>query len=301
MFTLNSNNIVMGIGYGWLLSDIYIGYDKTTDFIAPEIDILNPINETTVKSIILIKVNISDNVELDESRIYVFLNDRSIDRTKLTFNSTTNILEFTWNTNNFNDGKFEIKVVAYDKAGNFAESIITVKVNNFKWWNTWSPYIILIACVIVVGFVIYLFTEKKGKVWIGKVRETRAEKIRLSDIDKVQIVKRIELVEQDEEIKRPLTVYCKYCRSWYFAEKFDIFCPNCEHDQIYAAYNCQNCGKWYLKGEPRDNYYCKRKTCEGVRLIRREREDIQELLAQKGKLLRKFERKRKKFSILDSE
>jgi len=301
MFTLNSNNFVMGIGYGWLLSNIYIGYDKTTDFIAPEIEILSPINETTIKSVISIEVNISDNIELDESRIYVFLNDKSVDRTKLTFNSTTNILEFTWNTKNYNDGRYEIKVVAYDKAGNFAENLIIVKVNNFKWWNTWAPYIILITCVVVLGIILYLFAEKKGKYWIGKIRDTRAEKIRLSDIDKDQTIKRIELIEQEEERRRPLTVYCKYCRSWFFTEKFDIFCPNCEHDQIYAAYTCQNCGRWYLKGEPRENYYCKRKTCEGVRLIRREKEDIQDILAQKGKILRKFERKRKKFSILDNE
>ncbi|MFW9874663.1 MAG: Ig-like domain-containing protein, partial [Candidatus Thorarchaeota archaeon] len=300
-FTLNSNNITMGIGYGWLLSDIYIGYDKTTDFIPPEIEILNPINETTVKSVILIKANISDNIELDESRIYVFLNDKSVDRTKLEFNSTTNILKFRWNSKTFDDGLYEIKVVAYDLAGNFAEDIIIVRVNNFKWWNTWGPYIILITCVIILGFLLYLFTEKKGKIWIGKIRDTRAEKIRLSEIDKDQIIKRIELVEQEEEIKRPLTVYCKYCRSWFFAEKFDIFCPNCEHDQIYTAYNCQNCGKWYLKEEPSENYYCKKKTCEGVRLIRREREAIQELLAQKGKALRRFENKEKKYSILGSK
>ncbi|MFW9876785.1 MAG: S8 family serine peptidase, partial [Candidatus Thorarchaeota archaeon] len=300
-FTLNSNNVIMGIGYGWLLSDIYIGYDKTTDFIPPEIEIIAPINEAMVKSVVLIKANISDNNELDESRIYLFLNDKSIERSKLEFNSTTDILEFVWNSKSYNDGLYEIKVVVYDKAGNFAEDIIIVRVNNFKWWNTWGPYIILITCVIILGFLLYLFTEKKGKVWIGKIRDTRAEKIRLSEIDKDQIIKRIELVEEDEETKRPLTVYCKYCRSWFFAKKFDIFCPNCGHDQIYAAYNCQNCGKWYLKGEPSNNYYCKRKTCEGVRLIKREREDIQGILAQKGKVLRRFEKKRKKYSILDSK
>ncbi|MFX1376634.1 MAG: S8 family serine peptidase [Promethearchaeota archaeon] len=301
MFVLNSNNVVMGIGYGWLLNNIYIGYDKYTDFIAPSIEITNPINNTIVKSLVLIEANISDNVEIDESRIYVFINDKSVDRTELMFNSTTNILKFTWNTKNFNDGKFEIKIVAYDKAGNFAESLIVVRVNNGMWWKIWSPYIILISCIIIIGFSLYLITKKKGKIGFGKLREIRAERIRLSDTEKKQIVKRIESIEQDEEIKRPLTLYCKYCRSWFFAKEFDIICPSCEHDQIYTAYNCQNCGKWYYKDEPKENYYCKNKKCQGVRLVRGKKDDIQELLAQKGKILKKFEKNKKKFSILDNK
>ena len=301
MFTLNSNNIVMGIGYGWLVNDIYIGYEKSTDFISPEVEIITPTNETTVKSSILIKANISDNIEIDESRIYLFLNDKSVDRTKLLFNSTTNILEFTWNTNNFDDGRFEIRVVAYDKAGNFAENTIIVKVNNGRWWNLWGPYIILVSCVIVLGIGLYFIAEKKSKFWMGKIKESRVEKNRLGDIDKDQAIKRIELIEPDEELKKLLTLYCKYCRSWFLTEKFDIICPYCEHDQIYAAYNCIHCGKWWWKDEPGENYYCKSKSCKGIRLIRRDKKDIQKLLAQKGKILRKFDMKRKKFSILNCE
>ncbi|MFX1350347.1 MAG: hypothetical protein ACFE92_16880, partial [Promethearchaeota archaeon] len=109
----------------------------------------------------------------------------------------------------------------------------------------------------------------------------------------------IELVEHEEELARPLTLYCKSCRSWFYSSKFDILCPNCGYDQIYAAYLCENCNKWSWRDEPRENYYCKNKTCEGVRLIRREKEEIQEILAQEGKVLKKFESKKKKFSILD--
>lgn len=301
MFTLNSNNIVIGIGYGWLINEIYIGYDKTTDFISPEVEIINPTNETTVKSLISIRAKLTDDIELDESRIYVFLNDKSIDRSKLIFNSTTNILEFTWNTNSFKDGSVEIRVVVYDRAGNIAENTIIVRVNNGRWWNLWGPYIILVSCVIVLSIGLYLIAEKKGKFWVEKIKEGRVEKIRLSDIDKDQTIKRIELVEPEEELKKPLTLYCKYCRSWFTADKFDIFCPKCDHDQIYAAYNCLNCGRWWWKDEPGENFYCKSKGCKGIRLIRRDKKDVQELLAQKGKILRKFDRKRKKFSILNSD
>ena len=271
MFTLNSNNIVIGIGYGWLINEIYIGYDKTTDFISPEVEIINPTNETTVKSLISIRAKLTDDIELDESRIYLFLNDKSIDRSKLIFNSTTNILEFTWNTNNFKDGSVEIRVVVYDRAGNIAENTIIVRVNNGRWWNLWGPYIILVSCVIVLSIGLYLIVEKKGKFWVEKIKEGRVEKIRLSDIDKDQTIKRIELVEPEEELKKPLTLYCKYCRSWFTNDKFDIFCPKCDHDQIYAAYNCLNCGRWWWKDEPGDNFYCKSRGCKGIRLIRRDK------------------------------
>ena len=78
-----------------------------------------------------------------------------------------------------------------------------------------------------------------------------------------------------------------------------MICPICEHDQIYTAYNCSNCGKWSLKDEPRENYYCKNKRCEGVRLVRKEKEEIEEILAEEGKFPREFKSKKKKFSILD--
>jgi hypothetical protein len=301
MFTLNTNDEIMGLGYGWLVNNIYIGYDKTTDFISPEIEILTPINATMVKSSVIIKANVYDNQEIDESKIYVYLNGKSVDRTKLMFNSTTNSLEFTWDTTSNNDGIFEIRVVAYDKAGNFAEDVIFVQVNNGRWWSLWSPYIILIGCVIFLGIILYLIAEKKGKFWIGKIREARAEKIRLGDIDKDQVIKKIDLVDPEEELRTPLTLYCKYCRSWFTAEKFDMMCPKCDHDQIYAAYNCLNCGKWWWKDEPGEDYYCKSKGCEGIRLIRRDKTEIQELLAPKGKFLRKFEKKKEKFSIFNND
>ncbi|MHA1913333.1 MAG: S8 family serine peptidase [Promethearchaeota archaeon] len=299
MFTLNSNGITLGIGYGWLLYNIYIGYDKTTDFIAPEVEILNPTNDTTIRSATFIEVNLSDNVAVDESRLYIFLNGKSVDRTKLDFNSSTNILKFKWNTKVYNDGYYEVRIVVYDKAGNIGESQVIVRVNNMKWWSTWWPYIILISFAVILCISIYVYLEKKGKMRLRRLRELRAEKIRLSGLDKDQIIKKIELVDPLEVEGRPLTLYCKYCRSWFSASNFDIMCPSCGHDQIYVAYNCTNCGNWSFKDEPKETYFCKNKACQGVRLIRREKEEVENILAQKGRVLKKFEIKKKKYSILD--
>ncbi|MFX0038492.1 MAG: S8 family serine peptidase [Candidatus Heimdallarchaeota archaeon] len=299
MFTLHSNNNIIGLGYGWLLSNIYLGYDKTTDFIAPDIQIITPEPDRNVKSLIIIKANITDNIELDQSRIYILLNNISVDRSKLNFNSTTGILEFNWNTINYNDGKCEIRIVAYDEEGNGAESFIFVTINNGRWWLLWEPYVILIGIISAIIISLFVIAETKGKIWIQNIRNVRAEKIRFKDVDKDQVKKRIDLIEQNEELKKPLTLYCKSCKSWFLSKKFDIICPVCEHDQIYAAYNCSNCGNWTLKDEPGQNYYCKNKKCEGVRLVRKDKEEIEEILAEEGKFPREFKSKKKKFSILD--
>jgi Zn finger protein HypA/HybF involved in hydrogenase expression len=105
-------------------------------------------------------------------------------------------------------------------------------------------------------------------------------------------------LELGEERRRPLTLYCRYCKSWFQSSKFDYICPHCEHDQIYVAYNCLNCGKWYFKNEPAQDYYCSNKKCEGVRLIRREKSEVEDILAKEGNVLKTFKKKSKKFSVL---
>ncbi|MFW9951625.1 MAG: hypothetical protein ACFFKA_16035, partial [Candidatus Thorarchaeota archaeon] len=147
--------------------------------------------------------------------------------------------------------------------------------------------------------IIYLISEKKGKLWINKKREINAESIRLKSIDKEQVLKRIELFEPDEQIKRPIILHCKFCKSWFESNRFNYICPICEHDQIYAAYNCINCNKWYFKDEPGDNYFCTNKKCKGIKLIKRELDEVKDILGGKGIFLRKYYHKRSKFSILD--
>lgn len=299
-FALSSNDNIIGLGWGWLLSNIFIGYDKATDFIAPEIKIISPESGDIISSTVSINANITDNKELDPARIYIYLNDKSVDRKKLMFNSTNGILKFKWDTTKYRDGDYEIRIVAFDKQGNRVEESIIVEVDNgLIDWRTWGPYIFLIIGAIIVGIVLYIISEKKGKIWFKKLRDSHAEKIRIKEIDKDQAIKRIELIEPEEEIKRPLTLYCKSCRSWFSSHKFDIMCPVCDHDQIFVAYLCENCRKWYFKDEPSEEYYCKNKKCEGIRLIRRDKEEIQEILAKDGILLREFDKKDKKFSILD--
>ncbi|MHA1660534.1 MAG: Ig-like domain-containing protein, partial [Promethearchaeota archaeon] len=298
MFNLHTNGYTIGLGYGWLLSNIYIGYDKSIDFIPPEIEISNPKNGTMVNSINMIEANITDDVELDLAKFQIYIENEIVDKEKLVFNNDTGVLSFEWDTTLIPDGTYEIKIVAYDKEGNRAEKKITVNVDNYLInWGNWAPWIILIIGSIIAGISMYILAEKRGQVWFEKIRNYRAEKVRINGIDKEQVIKRIELLELEEELNLPLTLYCKFCKSWFSSDNYGMMCPVCDHDQIYVAYNCMNCNKWFFKDEPGEGYYCK--TCEGVRLIRRTKEDIQDILAQEGKILRKFERKQKKFTIFD--
>ncbi len=299
MFTLSTNDITTGLGNGWLLSNIYIGYDKSTDFVTPNIEILSPSNDELVSAIFTLEANITDDVELDNSRMYIYINNQIVDRTLLNYDQTTGVLTFQWDTTLYRDGRYDIKVVVFDKEGNRGESSISVVVENgFIDLRTWGVWLLIIVSVLAIGIVSYFIAEKRGKVWNKNRKNSNVEKLRLKHIDKDQIIKRIELIETKDEQQRPLILHCKYCRSWYESDKFNIICPVCEHDQIYVAYNCMNCGKWYFKDEPSDDYYCKNKKCQGVRLIKREKEEIKDILNKEGKLLRKYEFKNKRFSIL---
>jgi len=299
-FSLQSNNINIGLGFGWLISNIYIGYDLSTDFISPIITPVSISDNQVVKSIYKIRCNISDNKELDLARVYLYIDGKSVNRNFLSYNIESKIMEYSWDTTVLNDGTHSVKIKAYDKEGNWAELIINVKIQNglLNFHNIYF-WIMVIGLSIFSGLIIYVVVKKKKNIWFSKRRALDAEKVRLENIDRDQIIKRIELLEPDEERRRPLTLYCRYCKSWYQSSKFDYICPNCEHDQIYVAYNCLNCGKWYFKNEPTQDYYCSNKRCEGVRLIRREKSEIESLLAKEGKVLKTFKKKNKKFSVLD--
>ena len=300
-FTLYSNNVTLGLGNGWLLSNIYIGYDKSTDFVSPSIQFIEPSDGETVSSITAIHANLSDNVELDDSRVYIYLNNKMVDRNLLDFNIETGLLSFNWDTPLYSNGQYQITIVAYDTEGNRAEASISVRVENgFINLRTWGPWLLIIASLIIIGVVVYYIAERRGNILFKNRKAINAEKIRLSQIDRDQAIKRIELIESYDEAGKPLTLHCKFCKSWFEADKFNYLCPVCDHDQIYLAYNCINCGKWYFKDDPSSQYYCKNKNCKGIRLVRREKVEVQEILSKDGIFLRKYEPRKKKFSILDS-
>ncbi len=294
-FSLHTNNINIGLGFGWLISNIYIGYDPSTDFVPPIIIPFSISDNQVLKSIQKVRFNITDNRELDLARIYLYIDGKSINRNSLSYDIERKILEYNWDTTKLNDGSHNLKVKAYDKEGNWAEITLNVKIQNgLLNFNNIYFWIIVIGLLVFSSLTIYFVVKR-----FFKHKTLDAEKVRLEDIDKDQIIKRIELLEPVEEKKRPLTLYCRFCKSWYQTLKFDYICPNCGHDQIYAAYNCLNCGKWYFKNEPAQDYYCSNKKCAGVRLIRREKSEIESILAKEGKVLKTFKKKNKKFSVLD--
>ena len=61
-----------------MLSDIYIGYDKSTDFQEPNIKFNNLNSYDIVYSTYIIDVKISDNDEIDDSRINIYIDDENV-------------------------------------------------------------------------------------------------------------------------------------------------------------------------------------------------------------------------------
>jgi hypothetical protein len=322
-FTVDSNGIDTPLfGLGWRVFDIKIGYDQATDFVDPIVTILSPEHLDTVSAITTIKAQLSDNVGIDESRISIYIDDVSVDRTLHNYDNQTGILTFDWDTTFNSDGILDLKIVTFDEEGNRAEAVITIAIDNgLIAFNKWWPWILFIFIAILVGLAFYIFAEKKGKYMVQDVKVRKIEKERKKEFEyqKAKII--IDKLSHEEELKRPNTLYCKSCKAWFYSDKFDIMCPLCERDQVYAAYNCESCNKWYYFDSPGEENYCpkcspveivesekklgkKKKEINkrlGIRLIKRDLENVEEILAEKGKFLRDFniERKERKYSILD--
>ncbi|MHA1726446.1 MAG: S8 family serine peptidase [Promethearchaeota archaeon] len=298
MFTLKSNDIVTSYGYGWILSNIYIGYERDTDFNAPQIIINNPKTNDIVNSNVTINATITDDKEIDEDRIDIYINKKRIDSALLIFNRSTGILLYQWDTTQLSDGEYTILIVAFDEGNNRAEATVSVQVNNLLInWMKWGPWMITAIGASIISISMVLISKKRNGILYQKLKLIKTGKLRTEKRDKESILKRIKDLSLEEELKRPLTLHCKLCKAWYVSDQFDIMCPVCGHDQIYASYYCLNCGRWYHKEEPREDYFCPK--CEDVRLIRLEPIEIQQILEKEGKILREFKSIEKKFSILD--
>ncbi len=294
---ISNDNVPLSLGYGCLLSNIYIGYDKSTDLIPPEIKFIDLKNNDIINSVFNITINITDNIELDSSKIQLFIDNQIVDVEQLQYNASTHVLLYSWDTTLDMDGTKEIRVVAYDAEGNRAESILTVFIDNgLLNWNRWGFWIVILFIGIASAIGLYIFAEKKGKYLVMRLRNNFAESVRLSEIDKEQVIKIIEEIEEGDS-NNPLTLYCKSCSTWYSSNEFDIMCPTCKRDDIYVAYNCMNCGKWNFRDEPRNDHFCDK--CNDIKLLRRSKEEINEILLEKGKIPKPFEKSRDKISILD--
>ena len=93
------------------------------DIIPPIVRILSPESGSYVKGAITIGVDACDN-ETGIDRIEFYINGT------LTFTDFDHPYEYAWNTTEYPDGVYTIRVVAYDKVGNTAEQEVIVIVDN---------------------------------------------------------------------------------------------------------------------------------------------------------------------------
>jgi len=169
-FTLRSNNIdiLSNLADGWLLSDIYVGYDKTTDFLEPNIKFTNLNSYDIVYSTYIINIKISDNDEIDDSRINIYIDDENVYGENFKFDEDSGILKYKWDTTEYENGEHEIKVIAYDEEGNKIEKTITVIVDNsilnVKSWPQWAIFLIIGTTIGIISCIILIKNENLKKI-----------------------------------------------------------------------------------------------------------------------------------------
>lgn len=296
-FTLQSNDYPgASAGFGWLLSDLYIGYNRAKDHVPPIISIQSPKEGTEINSKVKIQVNITDNNNsLDISTLHLRIDGTRREISNYNFNNNTGVLTFDLDTFSLSNGWHTLTIAVQDADGNEAEVSISIKVNNLLI-TVGKPIIWSIFAIAILSFIVYL-VYKGIQLIIEKRKVHMAEETTPFKKKRTVRLKNLEEIKEAQS-KNPLILYCKYCDSWFYSDtKFDIICPLCKHDQIHAAYNCLNCGKWNIKDTPGQNYQCSR--C-GVKLFKQEREKIQDILIrEKEKALIEFKKERKEFSILD--
>lgn len=290
-FELDSNDYdsglfdyLLGNGVGWFIKDLFIGYNQSADFTAPEITFISPAEASTLILGQMINATIADNVAIDPDRVNLYINDVWVNATFV--NGT---LTYFWDTSLWNDGVYTIKIVAYDIENNRAEETVVVVVDNLLDWLGWLPWLIFILAIVAITVVLALIILYRGKEWVDGIKTKRGikeDKVRKSQKEKDKKLKVMESVSKEELKGRPYTYKCRNCNSWFVDAKYEWMCPNCDTDQLYFAYHCPMCNKWTIKDEP-GKYNCKK--CK-IKLIKSKKEDVKTILEKGNIVLNEFER-----------
>ncbi|TXT67170.1 MAG: conserved exported protein of unknown function [Promethearchaeota archaeon] len=176
------------------------------------------------------------------------------------------------------------------------------------WFQGFDPmwiFYIILAIAIVIGITIityysimYLSQTRERYLSKEKTKEPFLPKSLTKKETSSGTLRKMEELEATQS-EKPLILHCKYCKAWYYTDQeYDLICPICKRDQIYVAYNCINCGKWYFEDTEKGDHYCD--TCN-IKLFKQNPQNIEELIHNKGKILQKYKRSEDQFSILDSD
>jgi hypothetical protein len=147
----------------WIVDDnssSYYSYSiiDTTD---PDLEITNPTDGEEVSDVVAITLTVTDPGS-GIVRVRIFINDTEV--TELTSAPFT----FDWNTTLVLDGPYDIRVTAYDNAGNEVTETISVTVNNAPIFTPQIPTeiivggIIIVVGVVIAGFIIFRRRRKWG-------------------------------------------------------------------------------------------------------------------------------------------
>jgi hypothetical protein len=145
----------------WIVDDnssIYYSYSiiDTTD---PDLEITNPTDGEEVSDVVAITLSITDPGS-GIARVRIFINDTEV--TELTSAPFT----FDWNTTLVLDGPYDIRVTAYDNAGNEVTETISVTVNNAPIFTPQIP-----AEIIIVGGIITIVVVAAGIIMFRRRRK----------------------------------------------------------------------------------------------------------------------------------
>lgn len=103
-------------------STVFTPPSSFVDTTPPSVAINNPIGGSTLKGVVTIRINATDNVGIVKVNLYV--------GEQLAASKTTSPYDFTVDTTKYPNGKAVIKATAMDGAGNNASTQVNVKISN---------------------------------------------------------------------------------------------------------------------------------------------------------------------------
>ncbi len=245
---------------GWRITNLTIDFNRSVDYSPPNIEFVNIEPGQILQGAFNFSFIISDESQIDHDLVQIWFNEQEIIPER-----NNNTYYYWWNTDDFDNGEMEITILVYDVIGNKNNIRISVYIENPN--NPWNFVLyggLILGTLALFGYLLYRKQKRNHLINEGKLVPTpsKLELFQIARRQRHKIKEELQLIAENTdpqwEKAQNFQLHCSNCKVDFRSPKYEIFCPECQKDQLKIAKFCPVCEKWNYYEEEAHIHKCRK-------------------------------------------